>query len=95
MITWLELGITDGISVSLVSAWPWQSAAKQSDFFLWGAMKNSVYSNNPHTLDDLKMAVTEYIRNVDCAILNAVFENTVQRVNKCLETGGGHFEHYL
>jgi len=24
-----------------------------------------------------------------------VFENTVRRVNKCLETGGGHFEHYL
>jgi len=32
--------------------------------FLWGAMKNSVYSNYPHTTDELKMAVTEYIRNV-------------------------------
>jgi hypothetical protein len=42
-----------------------------------------------------KMAITEYIRNVDRAILNTVFENTVPRVNKCLETGGGHFEHYL
>jgi hypothetical protein len=41
------------------------------------------------------MAITEYIRNVDRAILNKVFENTVRRVNKCLETGGGHFEHYL
>jgi hypothetical protein len=47
---------------------------------------------NPHTIDDLKMAITEYIRNVDRA---SVFENTVRRVNKCLETGGGHFEHYL
>jgi hypothetical protein len=45
-------------------------------------------------IDDLKMA-TEYIRNVDRAILSTVFENTVRRVNKCLETGGGHFEHYL
>jgi hypothetical protein len=43
----------------------------------------------------LTMAITEYIRNVDRAILNTVFENTVRRVNKCLETGGGHFEHYL
>ena len=24
-----------------------------------------------------------------------VFKNTVRRVNKCLETGGEHFEHYL
>jgi hypothetical protein len=43
----------------------------------------------------LKMAITEYIRNVDRAILNTVFENTVRCVNKCLETGRGHFEHYL
>ena len=52
---------------------------------------------NPHTIHDLKMAVTEYedIRNVDRSILNTVFENTVRRVNKCLETGGGHFEHNL
>jgi hypothetical protein len=57
--------------------------------------KNSVYSNNPHTIDDLKMAITEYIRNAHHAILNNVFENTVRRVNKCLGTGGGHFEHYL
>ena len=37
------------------------------------------------------MAITEYIRNMDRVILNTVFENTVRRVNKCLETGGGHF----
>ena len=50
---------------------------------------------NSLTIDELKMAITEYIRNVDRAILNTVFENTVRRVNKCLETGGGSFEHYL
>jgi hypothetical protein len=41
------------------------------------------------------MTITEYIWNVDRAILNTVFENTVQRINKYLETGRGHFEHYL
>jgi len=48
-----------------------------------------------HKIDELKMANTEYIRNVDRVILNTVFENTVRRVNKCRDTGGGHFEHYL
>jgi hypothetical protein len=48
-----------------------------------------------YTTDELKMPITEHIRNVDRAILNTVFENTVRCVNKCLETGGGHFEHYL
>jgi hypothetical protein len=46
-------------------------------------------------IDDLKMTITGYLLNMDRAILNTVFENTVWRVNKCLETGGGHFEHYL
>jgi hypothetical protein len=41
------------------------------------------------------MAFTEHIRNVNRAILNTVFENTVRRVNRCLETGGGRFEHLL
>jgi hypothetical protein len=42
-------------------------------------MKNSVYSNNPHTIDDLKTAVTEYIRNVDRAILNSAILNNADR----------------
>jgi len=50
---------------------------------------------NSHKTDELKMAITEYIRNVDRAILNTVFENIFRRVNKFWETGGGHFEHYL
>jgi hypothetical protein len=62
---------------------------------VWGVMKNSVYANNPHTIDDLKMVITEYIRNADRAILNTVFEHKVRRVNKCLETGGGHFKQCL
>ena len=39
--------------------------------------------------------IKEYIRNMNRPMLNTVFENTVRRVNKCLETGWGHFEHYL
>ena len=39
--------------------------------------------------DDFKMAITEYIWNVHRTILNMVFKNTVRRVNKCLDTGGG------
>jgi hypothetical protein len=50
---------------------------------------------NLHTIDDLKMAITECIRNADRAILNTVFVNRVRRVIKCLVTGRGQFEHYL
>jgi hypothetical protein len=68
---------------------------KESLCTRWLQYKNLLYSNIPHKIDDLKMTITEYIRNVDRAILNTVFENTVRRVNKCLETGGGNFESYL
>jgi hypothetical protein len=64
-------------------------------FFSGVRWKTQVYSNNPHTIYDLKMTITEYILNVDRALLNTGFENTVRRANKYLETRGGHFEHYL
>ena len=50
--------------------------------------------NNPHTTDELKMAITEYVRNVGRDIMNTVFGNRFRRVNKCLETDGGQFEYY-
>jgi hypothetical protein len=93
----MSVALLDVFADRIISTTIWPPRAldlSPPDFFLWGAMKNSVYSNNPHTTDDLKMAITGYIRNVDHAILNMVFKNTVWHV-KCMETGGGHFEHYL
>ena len=75
-------------------------AIRRSLRLIQGDQKFSVHlmitvQNNPHIIDDLKMAVTEYILNVYRAILNTVFENTVRCVNKCVETGGGHFCNFL
>jgi len=57
-----------------------------------GDQKVSVYLTiTIHTIEELKTAITEYIRNVDRVILNMVFENTVRPVSECLETGRGHF----
>jgi hypothetical protein len=99
LIQHMSIALLDGTFVDRIistTIWPPRPPdLSPPDFFLWGAIKNSMYSNNPHTTDDVKMAITEYICNVDCAILNTVFKNTVQHVNKCLETGGGHSEHYL
>jgi hypothetical protein len=76
--------------------------AKASTTRLWASddslgcyEKSIVYSYHPHTTDDLKMAITEYIWDMDRGILNTVFKNTVQPVNKCLETDRGHLERYL
>jgi len=44
---------------------------------------------------DAKTVIYYHKISLDRAILNTVFKNTVRRVNKRLQTGGGHFEHYL
>ena len=69
---------------------------KNCQYLVQGDQKVSVHLTiTVRTIEELKMTITEYIRNVDRAILNTVFENTVGCVNKCLESGGGHFEPYL
>ena len=42
---------------------------------LYNCVDWNIYNKvfNPPTIDDLKMAITDYIRNVDSAILNTVF----------------------
>jgi hypothetical protein len=57
--------------------WPPRSLVlSPPDFFLWGVMKNSVYSNSLHTVDELKMAITEYIQNVDHATEHGLREHS-------------------
>uniref|UniRef100_A0A8D9B3Q2 Transposase n=1 Tax=Cacopsylla melanoneura TaxID=428564 RepID=A0A8D9B3Q2_9HEMI len=34
------------------------------DFFLWGYLKNKVYVDQPRTLDELKDAISQEIRNI-------------------------------
>jgi hypothetical protein len=63
----------------------YQSLSVRDYYSTINIQKNSILNN----------FITEYIRNVDRAIPNTVLENTVRRVNKCVETGRGHFEHYM
>ena len=88
-LSWVYSAAAILIIINITTGWS-KSICAPDDY-----STNSMYLNNFHTVDELKKAITEYIRNVDHAVLNTVFENTVRRVNKCLETGGGHFEHYL
>jgi hypothetical protein len=57
------------------------------DLFLWGHLKDAVYSNHPHTLQELQVNIE---RTVD-RILQNVFANMIRRVHLCEERNGGHF----
>ena len=65
------------------------------DFFLWGHLKSVVYQNRPRNIDELKEAITQEIRNISRETLLQVRRSFSERIEKCLEVNGGHFEHLL
>jgi hypothetical protein len=42
------------------------------DFYLWGNLKSEVYSNNPHTFDELKHNICETITSIKVSKLKLV-----------------------
>jgi hypothetical protein len=65
------------------------------DFFLFGHLKNKVFTRNLHTVEELQAAITEEIQNITPQMLLNVFDSLKRRVNICLQHGGAQFEHYL
>ena len=65
------------------------------DFFLWGYDKDNVYADNPQTLQDLKTAITRFIRAIPADMCKRVIGNFAVRLNECLNSRGAHIEHIL
>jgi hypothetical protein len=65
------------------------------DYFLWGYLKQVVYSNRPRTIEDLKQNTEVAISNISQETLKKVVRNMVTRVNTCYAENGGHFQHLL
>jgi hypothetical protein len=80
----------DGMVISK-NLWPLQSP----DYFLWGYLKQVVYSNRPQTIEDLKQNTEVAISNISQETLKKVVRNMVTRVNTCYAENGGHFQHVL
>ena len=55
----------------------------------------AVYRDRPRTLNELKTAITAYIRNISQADLQKVFENKIEWVQACIDARGHHFQHLL
>ena len=78
------------------SLWPPRSPDLSScDFYFWGTIKENVYANNPHNLDQLKENITNTIRRITREELRAVSANVVKRAQKCIDVNGEHFQHLL
>jgi hypothetical protein len=66
-----------------------------SDFHLWGFLKENVYKNNPHTLEELKRNIELCISNVTAETVHRVASDMRKRVNACITKRGGHFQHLI
>lgn len=76
--------------------WPARSPDLTStDFFLWAFLKHKVYQQVPTTRENM----IERIRNVCSQITTDTLLSCVHsfedRINKCIEVRGNHFEHLL
>lgn len=79
-------------------AWPPRSPdLTPLDTFLWGHLKNKVYSLPNLTLDIIQNVISEEIEflNNNNIILNNVIFNIIRRYNLCVEQNGGHIENLV
>ena len=65
------------------------------DFYLWETLKQKVYANNPHNLDQLKENITNAIRRITREELQTVSANAVNCAQKCIDVNREHFQHLL
>ena len=65
------------------------------DFYLWGYLKDNVYTENPQTIPDLKEAISATVRAIPKEESVRVIENFARRIQVCLQRRGAHLEHVL
>ena len=77
--------------------WPARSPdLNPLDFFLWGHFKAIIYGRTlPANRNDLMDRINMAAATVTEELLERCWENLIVRAHKCIEVGGGHFEHLL
>ncbi|CAK1601525.1 unnamed protein product [Parnassius mnemosyne] len=73
--------------------WPPRSPDLSTpDFFLWGFLKNKVYSNKPRTITALKANIRVEMAAISTATCRRVIENLKSRLEECLRRDGEHLD---
>ena len=63
------------------------------DFFVWGVIKDSVYSRKPRSVEDLRQFVIDAFANLDHDLCTKVCHSVVSRCRECIEAEGLQFEY--
>ena len=84
-----------GKLISHKSEFPWPARPPDLsplDYFLWGFLKDKVFSIAPSDISDLKTTVRSVIEAIDSGTLQTVIANFAIRNEKCIVAMGGHFK---
>jgi len=62
------------------------------DFFLWGFIKDKVYSKSPSSLDELKDGIKIAFTEVPVAMCERVCRSVESRLQRCIESDGAQIQ---
>ena len=74
---------------------PWTPDLNPCDYFLWGYLKDKVFSSAPRTLPQLKEKIKESCAQVTGGMLTRVVQNFVLLLQAVRESQGAHIEHVI
>ena len=75
-------------------AWPPRSPdLTPLDFFLWGYVKEKVFSSQPTSIEDMKERISNAFKCVTLETLMNVQADIKRRIQKCIDMHGNVFEH--
>lgn len=77
------------------SLFPWPARSPDLtclDFYLWGRLKDLVFHEKPTTRENMMERIRNAIRSLSRTEIEAAVFSTENRLNKCIENDGRHFE---
>jgi len=63
------------------------------NYYLWGYIEDQVYVNNPQTVEELEIAIENFIFNISTHVLKAAIDNFEVRLSKVYNENSWHIEH--
>ena len=87
-----------GRVISNKTDFPWPPSSPDLnplDFWFWGMAEKKVLEKKPKTVEELKMVVETFTREVSSDTLLRVSDNFMKRAAFCVQEKEGHFEHIL
>jgi hypothetical protein len=74
-------------------SWPLYSPdINPYDYFLWGFLRDTVYKNGPHTIEELKQEILAAVIRVSEETLAAVVGNFQHWLQMVMDANGTHIE---